>query len=390
MTLLERLVLAGRAALVAEHGEALVRAALRERPSRARRVVAVGKAAPAMAAGSDREGLIVCKDAASVLGFRTLVAGHPVPDERSVAATRAVLSEVAALGEDDELLLLVSGGTSALLGGPVDGVPLAALRALTQAALKGGLAIDELNCLRRRVGAALGGRLGAATRASIRALVISDVASDDPRVIGSGPVSMPPSDDAERATALAARLGLDPALREQLRTLSSPPPRDRVDITILANPRSLLAAAERALAARGFGVEAEPTLAAGPVEDLVERLRVRAEQLAPGTAFLMVGEPTVRVRGTAPGGRAQHVALSALPWLGALGDRALLALGSDGSDGPTDAAGAAVDAASSRAAGDVGAAIAACDSHRVLGEIGALIRTGPTGTNLTDLYVVAR
>jgi hydroxypyruvate reductase len=316
-----------------------------------------------------------------------MVAGHPLPDERSVAATRAVLDEVAALGEDDELLLLLSGGTSALLGGPVDGVSLTALRGLTEAALRAGFSIEELNCLRRRVGAALGGRLGAATRASIRALVISDVASDDPRVIGSGPVSAPPPDDSERALALAARLGLDPPLRALLHAQPSPPPRDRVDVTILANPRSLLDAAVRALEREGFRVGSSSVLAAGPVEDLVERLRARAGTLAPGDAFVIVGEPTVRVRGSVPGGRAQHVALSALPWLG---DRALLALGSDGSDGPTDAAGAAVDAGAARAAGDVRAAILAFDSHRVLGEIGALVRTGPTGTNLTDLYVVAR
>jgi glycerate-2-kinase len=389
MTVVQRVLRAGTAAIAAEHGEHRVRAALRERGSRARKIIAVGKAASAMAAGCDglAAGLIVCKDESRVPGFRTLVAGHPVPDERSVAATRAVLDEVAALGKDDELLLLLSGGTSALLGGPVAGVTLTALRALTVAALRSGFSIEELNCLRRRVGAALGGRLGAATRASIRALVISDVASDDPRVIGSGPVSTPPVDDPERATALAARLGLDAPMRAQLEAQSSPPARERVDLTILANPRSLLAAAVHALEREGFLVESAAALAAGPVEDLVERLRLHAAQLAPGAAFVIVGEPTVRVRGAALGGRAQHVALSALPWLG---DRALLALGSDGSDGPTDAAGAVVDARSVRAAGDVRDAILACDSHRVLADIGALVRTGPTGTNLTDLYVVAR
>jgi glycerate 2-kinase len=145
-----------------------------------------------------------------------------------------------------------------------------------------------------------------------------------------------------------------------------------------------------ALTAEGLTVRKELALAHGPVEALATRLAAEAEALAPGHATVVAGEPTVLVRGDGRGGRAQHAALLLAEPLRVLGDRVALALASDGSDGPTDAAGAIVHSETWDGRLDLGAAIAAHDSHTVLGGLGALVRTGPTGTNLTDLYVVAR
>ena len=405
--LAERLVRAGRAALVAESGAGRTRAALlAAEVCRTTAVLAIGKAAGAMAAGAVQamgdgvRGLVVTKDAPAPgeglpPGLRVLVAGHPRPDERSAAATREALALVGALEPGDDLLVLLSGGASALVGGPIDGVTLAASAALGDRLLAGGFPIEEINRVRRRLGAALGGRLAAATRARVRALVLSDVASDDPRIVGSGPLSAPPLDDDVEAARVAAAAGAAPALIEAVRRAAPSPAElarcaDRVTLEVLAGPRALLAAAARALAAEGFAVVADAGLAAGPVEALADRLVAIAEALPRGTAHAIVGEPTVRVLGAGRGGRAQHLAALAARRIAALGDRALLALASDGSDGPTDAAGAVIGAIDEARAGALATAARAFDTHDALAAAGALVRTGPTGTNLTDLYVVAR
>ena len=405
VTLGASLLRAGRRALADEAGARRVVAALAGRSARPRALLAIGKAAWAMAQGAIEalgpiEGLVVCKEPPPIglpPCLRVLIGGHPQPDERSVLATQAALSLAHGCSADEELLVLISGGTSALVGGPIEGVGLDALARATDQLLRAGFPISTINVVRRRLGAALGGRLAAATRARVTALVISDVAGDDLRVIGSGPASAPPLDDAERAVRVARDAGLDDVLITAVAHAAPTPAAlhaalaERVHAEILASPSSLAASAARALALEGLHVRTAADLADGSVEALAARLTDELAALSPGEAYLIVGEPTVRVTGQGLGGRAQHLALSMLRALAGYDDRAVLALASDGSDGPTDAAGALLTSETARTATiDVDAALAAHDSHHALEALQALVRTGPTGTNLTDLYVLAR
>ncbi len=381
VTVAHEITQAGLAALGAEHGARRVSAALAERSlPRVRRVLAVGKAAPAMAEGAFwamgdqlERALIVCKEPPPPgLPPRAtvLLAGHPRPDERSVIATEAALRFCAENAAEDDLLVLLSGGTSALIGGPVAGTSLASamsvaeLSALTDSLLRSGLDITAINAERRRLGAALGGRLASATRGRrIVALVLSDVLGGDLRTIGSGPLHGDP---------------LDP----------------RVEAEILADPGTLQRSAAQSLASRGFSVKARASLVQGEVGRLVDELARAATTLAPGEALVATGEPTLRVTGSGRGGRATHAALLLAERLAGAEDVAALALASDGSDGPTELAGAVVSGETAAQAARLGVSLADArarfDSGAALDAIGCALRTGPTGTNLTDLYVIAR
>lgn len=387
-------------------GAALVRAVLATEPPAAETVwiAGAGKAVGAMAEGAltgldgrARLGILIGKHPHE--GLPVHLAGHPVPDGRGVAATGMLLRWLGERDAADEVVLLLSGGASALLAAPVVGVPLASLQAATERLLAQGAAIAEINTVRRHLGQALGGRMAAATRAAIRTLALSDVIGDDPAAIGSGPVSADPTSFAD-ALAIARRHGLDAAVCTHLErgargeveeTLKPGDPRlGRVRYRILANPTTLRDTAQVVLQDGGWSVTAEATLAAGDVLTLAERYAEEARSLAPGSAIVSVGEPTVIVRGDGHGGRAQHLALAVARGIAGSGAR-FLALGSDGSDGPTDAAGALVDGATwarARALGhDPEAHLDRSDSHPLLDALGALVRTGPTGTNLLDLHI---
>lgn len=364
---------------------------------------AAGKAAEAMARGALAAlgevpaGLVIGKDAPGrvPLAHPTLeerVAGHPVPDARSEAAACALEAAARRLSPDGRALLLLSGGASALLSAPLPPVTLEALRKTTRALVEGGARIDEINVVRRHLGRVLGGRLAQAAAGAIDVLALSDVIGDDPAAIGSGPASPDPSTLAE-ARALAARYGAPASVVHALGGAlpETPKPGDacfeRTSYRVLANPLTLRDAA--AAAARSHGLE--PVVRARPVTgevaDFASEVTAVAASLSPGRVFVAAGEPTVVVRGPGRGGRAQHLALLVAE---RIAGRALafLAVGSDGSDGPTDAAGAAVDGDSWHR--DARAARDAFDAHGWLSSRGLTIATGPTGTNLTDLFLLAR
>jgi hydroxypyruvate reductase len=393
----EELVTLARATVAALGGERAVREVMREVVGTSfDEVWAVGKAAAAMARGSGLGGLVIGKHDERVAdGVRAFNAGHPLPDERGERATRMLLQRARALPSTARVLLCLSGGASALLAAPVDGVTLETLREATRALQNGGAPIGEINLVRRHLGAALGGKLAAATRASIDVLAISDVVGNDPAAIGSGPASPDPStlDDARR---VARAYGLSREVIEAIdRAPETPKPGDpifeRVSYRILASPSDLVETAARL--AQGFSVEKADTLVQGPVEEVARTLADRARALPPYSLFVAAGEPTVVVSGSGRGGRAQHLALLMARAL-AGSAAAFVALGSDGSDGPTDAAGGAVDGttwAEARALGhSPDDALASCDSHTLLSALGATLVTGATGTNLTDLLLVGR
>ena len=418
-----------RAALAAVDAEAAVRAAVTRRgsslaiagralPDAARLVVAAaGKAAAAMAAGLEAAagpriaaGIAVTKDGhgAGPARCRVLEAGHPVPDARGEAAARELLALAAATRPDDVLVVLLSGGASALLACPLPGLSLAELADATRVLLACGAEIAELNAVRKHLVELAGGRLACAARAGrIEVLVVSDVLGDRLDVIGSGPCAPDPTTFADALAAIdrhGARAALPAGVRAHLEAgargerRESPKPGDaafaRVRSTLIASLRDALAAARAAAAARGLRPVLVGDALQGEAREVGRRFAAlaRAVRREQPTCLLAGGETTVTLRGAGRGGRSQELALAAALELAGVQDVALLAAGTDGSDGPTDAAGAFADggtAARGAAVGaDAQAALAGNASYDFFAAEGGLLRTGPTRTNVMDLVLL--
>jgi glycerate-2-kinase len=404
----------------ADPGDAVRRALAREAMlSRAARcvVLAVGKAAPAMAAAFEHEagarvtrGLVITKDGhARVLAkLATREAAHPLPDARSEAAGAEALALAESAGADETLVVLLSGGASALTSCPAPGIGLEDLRETTDLLLRAGAEIGELNCVRKHLTRVSGGRLAAASRArEIVVLAVSDVLGDDWATLGSGPCAPDPTTYADALAVLRQRRLLarvPAAVRGHLEAgaaglrAESPKPGDpafaRVRSLLVASNRDALAAAREAARARGLAAHVLTDRLRGEARDVGRRLAAFARALRPGPPRLLLagGETTVTVRGRGRGGRAQELALAAAIELA--GDRrvALLAAGTDGSDGPTPAAGAFADggtlARGAAAGADARAALAENDAYGFFAREGGGLVTGPTGTNVMDLVLV--
>ena len=413
MSARELLVDVYTAAVGAVHAGRAVEKTLRARdPGGLQTVLGAGKAACAMARGAldalgrrVSGGLVVTKDGHSfpVPPLEVLEASHPVPDARSVEAAERALHLAHSLGPSDALLLLISGGASALWCAPARDVRLEEKQLVTQALLNAGAEIGEINTVRKHLSRIKGGRLLAAAQpATVLTLAVSDVAGDLPDRIGSGPTVLDPTTFAEALAVLRNRgVDVSPAVR---RHLESGAARER------ENPGSLPSGESEFLVVAGLGdaLEAarvhakslgQPVRLLGPTlygearvlaRSLAERARHLREE---GGGFLIAGgEPTVRVRGPGAGGRCQELALAfAMELDGAEGITALFA-GTDGSDGPTDAAGAFADAgtvARARAnALDPTSHLERNDSYPLLRAAGDLYITGPTQTNVTDLALI--
>jgi glycerate 2-kinase len=343
-------------------------------------------------------------------GVEVLGGAHPVPDAAGEAATARLLALVETAEPDTLVLVLLSGGGSALLVAPAPPLTLADKQAVTAALLASGADVAALNTVRRHCSRVKGGGLLRAARRAraVWTLLLSDVIGGDLATIASGPTAADPTTygDALRVlerwlapelvpSRVRARLeaGARGAVPETLK--AGDPILERARNEVLADNRTAVTAA--ADAARGLGFE--PLVLPEPlVGDAASAGRLIAAQLVEGPAARPVaviagGETTVRVTPGGRGGRSQHLALAAAIVLEGL-DGVVLAAGTDGVDGPTDAAGACIDGgtvARARARGfDPLAALAATDSHRILDAAGDLIRTGPTGTNVADLVVALR
>ncbi|MFC5846876.1 glycerate kinase type-2 family protein [Deinococcus petrolearius] len=328
-----------------------------------------------------------------------------MPDEHSVRAAERALARVGELPVGARLLVLVSGGGSALLSAPW-GVTLAHKQALTRELLRAGAAIEEINAVRKHLSRVKGGRLAQATRAQVRVLLLSDVIGDDPSVIASGP-AVPDTTtfadalavlDRYALTAPQARAHLAAGARGELPETPKPGGLPHVRHTVVGSNRALLEAAQAFLAARGvravilsdtFGGEARDL--AGFHASLVRSVRDHGTPFRGPLALLSGGEATVTVRGGGRGGRNQEFAL----WLlRALGERGVYALsaGSDGIDGNSGAAGAFLTPdshARARAAGlDPAGFLARNDSGSFFAALGDALLTGPSGHNLNDYRVV--
>jgi len=346
-----------------------------------------------------------------------MVGDHPLPTQRSVAAGEAVRSFVercaaAERGRDDAgegvLTVLLSGGASALVCSPEDGVSLDDLRAVTSALLRAGATIAELNAVRKHVERLKGGRLAAlAAPCRVDALILSDVIGDDLDVIGSGPVTPDPTTFADALAVLERRGVLDagPTVTARLRAGAAgeipetPKPGDavfdRVRTWVVASNVAAVEAAREAAEGLGFRIA---SVQHGVTGDAASAGRaVATEALRRGAserplAVIAGGETTVDVGGGAgKGGRNQEAALAAALTMDGAEGVAVMALATDGVDGPTDAAGAVVNAQTCKRARAMGPdpvdALRRHDSHTILDRLGCLIRTGPTGTNVNDVVV---
>lgn len=376
-------------------------------------VVGAGKAAAAMARAVEMHwpaplsGLVVTRYGHAVPCERIEVveAAHPVSDAAGVQAAQAILQRVRGLTEDDLVLCLLSGGGSALLSAPGEGVMLADKQAVTRALLKSGAPIGEINCVRKHLSAVKGGRLAlAAAPAKVVTLVISDVPGDDPAVIASGPTLGDSTTSADALAILERRLDAVPgAVRAWLLDPRSetPGPSDvPADVRMIATPAKSLEAAAAIARANGYEpvvlgdrIEGEAREIAGEHAELVHCLMALTGRRRRGRwAVLSGGETTVTVRGSGRGGRnaefllALAVALDGLPGVHAL------AADTDGIDGSEDNAGAVLEPDTPALARRLGLSprdrLADNDGYGFFKAVGGLVVTGPTLTNVNDFRAI--
>ena len=336
-------------------------------------------------------------------------AAHPFPDEHSLGAAIRALALAAEVGEGC-LLVLLSGGASSMLAAPAGAVTLEDKQRAASELMSAGMAIDRLNCVRKHLSAVKGGRLAARARRCVT-LAISDVhgpVPDDPAVIGSGPTVADPTTfrdalqvvrDAGRGIPVAVTAHLERGIAgDEEETIKPGDPRlASTSYELIGNRHAAMEAAMRAAQARGYIVHSIPDATVGEARDAARRFLAEARWIADGAGrplcVLASGETTVRVLGQGVGGRNQEFALAAVPAMAAIGRAAVLgSAGTDGRDGPTDAAGAIADsstlARAMRAGLDWRAALTGNDSYRFFKPLGDLLSWEPTGANVGDLQIL--
>ena len=357
-----------------------------------------------------RGGLVVSLAPPATAGpLEVIVGEHPQPGPGSERGGRRALAIAEAVPLDAELIVLVSGGASSLLAVPAAGLTLGDKRAATGTLLKEGADIYALNTVRKHLSLIKGGRLAAACRARSRTLVLSDVVGDDLSFVASGPTVGDPStfDDALRVLdafggrdaypgAIVAHIlaGVDGQLPE------SPKPGDaslsRAETRLIGGRHDAMRGAAAEAARRGYAVHVFDAPVVGEARNagpaLARQAIEAARTLRRPACVIASGETTVRVKGTGTGGRNQEFALAAAEVIAGAGPQAIFAsIGTDGIDGPTDAAGAIVDNSTVDRLNAAGKSVQAVlddnDSYTCFDSLGDLVRTGPSGTNVGDLQV---
>ncbi|MGH7326348.1 MAG: glycerate kinase type-2 family protein [Candidatus Rokuibacteriota bacterium] len=380
-------------------------------------VLGCGKAGAAMAGAvegalGDRiaQGLVVVKDGYTAPTRCVLVAeaGHPVPDARGQAAAAGLLKLARSAGQNDLILFLISGGGSALTPAPAPPLTLEEKQSVTRLLLSAGATINELNAVRKHLSLFKGGQLArAAWPAPVLALILSDVIGDPLDVIASGPTAPDPTTFADALAVLERRAVRERTPAAILARLvagargeveETPKPGDLifegVTNVIVGNNEDIVSAAADAAENLGYQPYVLPRALEGEAGEAARYVLSCARGLVRPACLIAGGETTVTVRGRGRGGRCQEFALAAALALDLGDDRVVLAAGTDGTDGPTDAAGGLVDAGTlerGRAAGlDPQRALDDNDAYTFLRASGDLLVTGPTNTNLLDLYLIVR
>jgi len=369
-------------------------------------VIGAGKASARMAEAVEAEwgpceGLVITRYgyARPCKGIEIVEAAHPVPDEAGVAATSRMLDLLASCGPEDVVLALISGGGSALLIQPADGIALSEKQALTQALLASGAPIGEINGIRKEISAVKGGRLAVAAQpARMLALMISDVPGDDPGDIASGP-TVGHTGDAARALAALDRWGVTPpaSIRSFLEAGGDPvrpddPRLGRVENVIVAAPSQSLEAAAGMAQAQGCSVEILGDAIEGEAREVARDHAARALAAKGPLVILSGGELTVTRGGDGVGGPNAEYALALALALDGAADIHAIACDTDGVDGAAEVAGALIGPetlARARAAGiDPEDALARNDAHTFFAAIGGQVVTGPTLTNVNDFRAI--
>ena len=383
-------------------------------------VVGAGKAAASMALAVEShwpddkplEGVVITRygHGLPTKRIRVVEAGHPVPDEHGEEAAREILAAAQSLGEDDLLLALVSGGGSSLLALPAEGIAMADLKRVTRDLLASGAPIQDMNTVRKHLSAIQGGRLAAATRARVLALVISDVTGDDPTHIASGPCAPDPTTYRDALDVLA-RFGVTPpaSIAAHLKKgaegalAETPKPGDarftRVENRVIATAHASLMLAAAFVQQRGVtplvlgdSVTGESSEVAKVYAALARQIREHAHPVKPPAALISGGETTVTVRGQGRGGRCTEFLLSLGLALDGLERTWALACDTDGIDGSEDNAGAILTPDALGRAAAKGLApkelLADNDGYGFFSALGELVVTGPTRTNVNDFRVI--
>ena len=371
-------------------------------------VIGAGKASAAMARAVERllgrrvaGGWINVKDGhtGSLRRIQQQEAGHPVPDERGVEGARRISEIARDAGARDLLICVISGGASALTPAPVPPMTLGEKQELTKKLLASGATIHEINTVRKHLSTIKGGQLAKlAYPATTIALILSDVIGDDLDVIGSGPTVGDRSTVAD-ARAVLAKYGIAQSVEFHETPKPGDPEFERVQNIIVGSNEQAIDAAARQAKALGYRtlvlstrIEGETREVAGVHAAIAKEILASGRPLKTPACILSGGETTVTIRGSGMGGRNQEFVLASAMALDGWSGVTVLSAGTDGTDGPTDAAGAIADGstvARARALGlDAGAFLTNNDSYHFFEKVEGLIKTGPTGTNVMDVRVV--
>ena len=344
--------------------------------------------------------------------IRIREAGHPTPDKRSVRAGQDILKLVGSLTRDDLLLVLLSGGASSLLVAPAPDIRLRDQQIATRLLLRSGAGIDEINVVRKHLSSIKGGRLAEATSASLISLVLSDVIGNDLSTIGSGPTVPDPSTFHDAFTILEAYdlwkrvpQSVRVHIQQGLRGLVPETPKARSRVFRRAfhhligdNRLSVQGLARRAMA-MGLHSLILTTAFSGDAREggkmvgaVAREIHLYGRPIRRPACLILGGELTVTVQGAGKGGRAQEFALSAAQEIAGMPNLFVAGFGTDGIDGLTEAAGAVVDGRTVRRARqsrvDIAKILRRNDSESFFKKVGGHIVTGPTGTNVNDIYLV--
>lgn len=373
-------------------------------------LVAIGKASWRMAkavadslGGRLDGGVVVTKyghSMGSIAGLEIYEAGHPVPDENTLAGTEKALEKVMSLNQNDTVIFLISGGGSALFEKPREGVSLEDIANVTEQLLASGADIVEINTIRKRLSAVKGGRFARiAAPARVFAVVLSDVLGDRLDSIASGPAH-PDGTTTAQALQVVEKYGLrlNPGLLDALKE-ETPKELSNVTTVITGSVTALCSAAAFAVKRLGYKpmllsttLDCEAREAGTFIASVAREIQASGNPIDPPCAVIVGGETVVHLRGKGKGGRNQELALAAALGIRGLDEVALISVGSDGTDGPTDAAGGLVDGTTTETLQGLGidaeAALAENDSYHALDACGSLVRTGPTGTNVNDVVIL--
>lgn len=391
--------------------------------ARYHRVIAIGagKASARMGQAMERVlgarlegGLVVVKTGHRLPTRRIHVAeaGHPIPDRAGLQATRQLRAMLAGLTSRDLVIVLLSGGASSLLPAPAAGVSLADKQKTTQLLLRCGATIQEVNTVRKHLSLLKGGQLAASTKASMVTLILSDVIGDDLGSIGSGPTAADPTTFSDAITVLqrykiwrlapqSVRRHLMQGRRGAIPETLKPGSRRlrQVHHEIIGNNSVMLSAVTRTARQAGYRTVLLSTPLMGNAQhhgkqwaELAQRISKGTDVLSRPCCVVAGGETTVTVTGRGKGGRAQEFAVAAATGIAGIANVWVAAVGSDGTDGPTDVAGAVVSgetmARAERIGVDLHGALQRHDTYPALKALRCHIRTGPTGTNVNDLYLL--